>query len=296
MPIFICPDYTSCQNFDFYICGFGFCTCISNQYFKLNASKTKFLMLPENLFLTSLPQSSAWNLALDNPCFQMLKQKTWSHSLDSPLVLAHHCQSSSRSSGSHYNFWPYSLSRYNPSHHWFFFPGSPRNRFPCFCPCPVSTPRNPFNQKSEHFMSLLRTIQWLPIWLSVKMEAHTMDCRVHHLSDFTSTRALWVSLVFLKYIRHSLTSRSLSWPFPLPRMLFPWISTWLSPSPPSYLCPDATFLISLSISAVSKLGTCSFKAGCLPGFSFVCFCVCLFFLLHLQCLYVPNMCLLNKKY
>lgn len=71
--------------------------------------------------------------------------------------------------------------------------------------------------------------------------------RTHFIS------ATLASLLSLWQARHASATGPLNWLFPLPGTLFPKKATWLSPSPSSCLCSNATFVIKPTCLPSTKL-------------------------------------------
>lgn len=165
--IYMSSPHFSLELWFFYL-WFGFCTCTSSHYFKLNMSKTKFLMLSQNLFptcLQHLPQGTQL-MATFYPGAQAKNMKSFSGLLTHPctqLPIDQQILLDLATTSDHTH-----CSRCSPSHHLFCFLG----HYICLLTG-----------------SLLTIIQWLPFWLSIKAKAHTVNHKIHHLSESSSILA-----------------------------------------------------------------------------------------------------------
>ena len=98
-----------------------------------------------------------------------------------------------------------------------------------------------------------------PISLRLKVRVLSVTYVIwpHHLAELSSyhfplARSIPpTSLLFLKCTACSLTSEPLFWLFPLPRILFSQISTWLTHLP-HFFCSDDTSSMKLSLSTSFK--------------------------------------------
>lgn len=115
-------------------------------------------------------------------------------------------------------------------------------------------------------MSLLRTIKWLPLWLRVKVKAHTIDHKVCH-PQIPLPSGPWASSVFFKHTSPP-ACRTLPCLFPESRMFFSLTATWLI-FLPSYFSPNGIFSVWLFLRSASKNPTCSVRPAC-----FLCLLIC----------------------
>lgn len=107
--------------------------------------------------------------------------------------------------------------------------------------------------KSSHGCHLIQSNFYSSPWPTLSGLANLSDLTTHHFSLAHSVPPALAFLLFLKCTTCSPTSEPLLWLFPLPRLFFPHISTWLTLSPPSGHCSDGTFSMMPSLLTSSKI-------------------------------------------